>query len=59
MKKLIRILVSVRAITQNLLVSYEYVNKRDKHNVFIALLLINDNESSLRFNGYPILRREF
>lgn len=44
---------------KNLIVNYDYVNKRDKHNVFIASQLINDYECSLRFNGYIIVRREF
>ena len=45
--------------TQNLIVNYDYQNKAGKHNKFIASMLINDEECSVRFNGYIIVKREF
>lgn len=44
---------------KNIIIKYDYVNKQNKHNIFIASLLVNDNECSVRFNGYILVRREF
>ena len=44
---------------KNLIIKYDYVNKQNKHNIFIASVLINDNECSLGFKGYITVRREF
>lgn len=35
------------------------LHPKAERNVFIAPLLINDYECSLRFNGYLTVRREF
>ncbi|MFH8136142.1 hypothetical protein ABU178_18495 [Pantoea osteomyelitidis] len=43
----------------NLIIKYDYVNKAGKHNVLLGSVLINDEECSLRFNGYIIVKREF
>ena len=44
---------------KNLIIKYDFVNKKNKHNIFIASLLINDTECSVRFNNYITVRREF
>lgn len=38
---------------------YTYFNKQKKKSVFIASSLMNDDECSIRFNGYLTLSREF
>lgn len=38
---------------------YTYTNDKGKKNVFIASSLLNNDECSVRFNGYLILSREF
>lgn len=38
---------------------YIYLNKQDKRDVFIATSLMNNDECSIRFNGYITLAREF
>lgn len=43
----------------NIIVKYDYVNRDNKHNIMLASLLINDDECSVRFNGYIIVKREF
>ncbi|PLR30108.1 hypothetical protein [Chimaeribacter arupi] len=45
--------------TRNLIVKYNYENNMGKHNVFLTSALVNDNECSVRFNGYIIVKREF
>ena len=44
---------------KNLIIKYDFVNKQNKHNIFIASVLVNDNECSLGFKGYITVRREF
>ncbi|MGV3345237.1 hypothetical protein ACGVWS_05635 [Enterobacteriaceae bacterium LUAb1] len=43
----------------NIIVKYDYVNKENKHNITLASLIVNDDECSVRFNGYLIVKREF
>ena len=43
----------------NLIIKYDYVNKAGKHNVLLGSVLVNDEECSIRFNGYIIVKREF
>lgn len=43
----------------NLTAKYSYTNSEGKHGVFIASSLLNNNECSVRFNGYLTLSREF
>ncbi len=43
----------------NIIVKYDYVNHENKHNVTIASLLVNDDECSVRFNDYIVIKREF
>lgn len=38
---------------------YTYINKMGKKSVFIASSLMNQNECSIRFNGYLVISREF
>ncbi|WP_312454977.1 Shiga toxin A subunit [Pseudescherichia sp.] len=38
---------------------YIYLNKQNKRDVFIATSLMNNDECSIRFNGYITLAREF
>ncbi|CAM8681244.1 Shiga toxin A subunit [Leclercia adecarboxylata] len=45
--------------TQSLTVKYTYINKKKKEDIFIASGLINDDECSVRFNGYMVIAREF
>ncbi|MEQ4531314.1 MAG: hypothetical protein ABN478_08445 [Mixta sp.] len=44
---------------QNIIVKYDFFNVQNKHNITIASLLVNDDECSVRFNGYIIVKREF
>lgn len=44
---------------QNIIVKYDFFNVQNKHNITIASLLVNDDECSIRFNGYIIVKREF
>jgi len=44
---------------KNIIVKYDYVNHKNRHIVTLASLLINDNECSVNFNGYIIVKREF
>lgn len=44
---------------RNLIIRYDYENKQSKHNIFIVSALVNDNECSVRFNGYLIVQRQF
>lgn len=44
---------------QNIIVKYDFVNAQNKHNITIASLLVNDDECSVRFNGYIVVKREF
>jgi len=44
---------------QNIIVKYDFVNVQNKHNITIASLLVNDDECSIRFNGYLVVKREF
>ncbi|WP_275555234.1 hypothetical protein [Mixta sp. Marseille-Q2659] len=44
---------------QNIIVKYDFVNAQNKHNITIASLLVNDDECSIRFNGYIVVKREF
>jgi len=42
-----------------LTVKFTYFNKDGKQNVFIASALVNDNECSVRFNGYLTVARAY
>lgn len=44
---------------QNIIVKYDFVNAQNKHNITIASLLVNDDECSIRLNGYIVVKREF
>lgn len=44
---------------KNIIVKYVYENKSGKVNKFIASLLIDDYECSVRFNNYIVLLKEF
>lgn len=44
---------------KNLIIRFTYLNKEHKRNVFLASALIDDDECSIRFNGYIIVKREF
>ncbi len=44
---------------QNIIVEYDYINREHKHNIILASHIINDDECSIRFNGYIIVKREF
>ncbi len=43
----------------NLTVKYTYFNAQGAGNVYIVSSLLNDDECSVRFNGYLTLSREF
>ena len=43
----------------NIIVKYDYVNQYNQHNITLASLIVNDEECSVRFNGYIIVKREF
>jgi hypothetical protein len=43
----------------NLTVKYTYTSAKGQHNVYIVSSLLNNDECSLRFNGYLTLSREF
>lgn len=45
--------------TKSLTAKYTYINKSNKKDVFIASSLMNEDECSIRFNGYLTLSREF
>jgi len=42
-----------------IIAKYTYRNIKNQKNIFIASSLQNNNECSLRFNGYLIINREF
>jgi len=44
---------------RNLIVKVSYENKESKHNIFLASSIVNDDECSVRFNGYITVKREF
>ncbi|EEV7649156.1 TPA: Shiga toxin A subunit [Escherichia coli] len=44
---------------KSIVAKYTYINNDRGKDVFIASGLINENECSVRFNGYIILSREF
>lgn len=44
---------------KTLLIKYTYENAAKQKNIFIASAIVNDNECSIRFNGYVILQRAF
>ncbi|QIX94947.1 Shiga toxin A subunit [Cedecea sp. FDAARGOS_727] len=44
---------------RNLIIKFTFENKRSQHDIFLASALVNDNECSVRFNGYIIVKREF
>lgn len=44
---------------RSIVAKYTYVNNNKEKDVFIASSLMNDDECSIRFNGYIILSREF
>ncbi|WP_435946385.1 hypothetical protein [Dryocola sp. BD586] len=44
---------------RNLTVKFTCFNKDGKQNVFIASALVNDNECSVRFNGYLTVARAY
>jgi len=43
----------------NLIVRYTYTNDVGKKDVFISSALMNDEECSVRYNGYMTISREF
>jgi len=43
----------------NLIVRYTYTNDVGKKDVFISSALMNDDECSVRYNGYMTISREF
>lgn len=45
--------------TKSIVAKYTYININREKDVFIASSLINENECSVRFNGYIILSRAF
>uniref|UniRef100_UPI00135851D2 Shiga toxin A subunit n=1 Tax=Scandinavium goeteborgense TaxID=1851514 RepID=UPI00135851D2 len=45
--------------TKSFTAKYTYINKSNKKDVFIASSLMNEDECSIRFNGYLTLSREF
>ncbi|ENG0937836.1 Shiga toxin A subunit [Salmonella enterica] len=44
---------------KNITAKYTYTNHDNKKDVFIASGLVNNDECSVRFNGYLIISREF
>ncbi|HDX7799126.1 TPA: Shiga toxin A subunit, partial [Escherichia coli] len=44
---------------KSIVAKYTYINNDRGKDVFIASGIINENECSVRFNGYIILSREF
>ncbi|WP_053145960.1 hypothetical protein [Erwinia billingiae] len=44
---------------RNLIIKFTFENKEKKQNVFLVSTLANDDECSVRFNGYIIVKREF
>ena len=43
----------------NLTAKYTYTNAKGEHNVYIVSSLLNNDECSVRFNGYLTVSREF
>ena len=43
----------------NLTVRYTYTNANDKQNIFITSALLNNEECSVRYNGWMTVTREF
>lgn len=44
---------------KTLLIKYTYENAAKQKNIFVASSLVNDDECSIRFNGYVTLQREY
>lgn len=44
---------------KTLVIEYTYQNVAKQKNVLVASSLVNDNECSVRFNGYVIVQRAF
>lgn len=44
---------------KNIVVKFTYENVAHKHDVLLASALVNDDECSVRFNGYIVISREF
>ncbi len=44
---------------RNLIIKFTFENKSSQHDIILASALVNDNECSVRFNGYIIVKREF
>ncbi|ECI2354885.1 Shiga toxin A subunit [Salmonella enterica subsp. enterica] len=44
---------------KSIVAKYTYINKDKEKDIFIASSLMNDDECSVRFNGYITLSREF
>jgi len=44
---------------KTLLIKYTYQNAAKQKNIFVASSLVNDDECSIRFNGYVTLQREY
>ncbi|CAX58909.1 Putative shiga-like toxin A subunit [Erwinia billingiae Eb661] len=44
---------------RNLIIKFTFENKEKKQNVFLVSTLASDDECSVRFNGYIIVKREF
>lgn len=51
--------IFLQSNAQNIIVQYDYINHNNKHNITLASLLIDDDECSVKFNGYIIVKREF
>ena len=45
--------------TKNITAKYTYINHQGKRDAFIASNIINNDECSVRFNGYLTVSREF
>ena len=43
----------------NLIIKFDYVNKSGKHNVLLSSHFISEEECTIRYNGYLIVKREF
>jgi len=44
---------------RNIIAEYTFENKEGKKNVFLASAFASDNDCSVRFNGYIIVKRDF
>ncbi len=44
---------------KTLLIKYTYENPAKQQNIFVASAIVNNNECSVRFNGYVIVKRDF